>query len=57
LAGFVLVGPAQGWLQVVPGVLLFGGMLASTVFFVLNPRAIPREKRRGAWWWSDWNER
>jgi hypothetical protein len=57
VAGFVLAGPAEGWLQVVADLLLFGGRFASGVFFVLNVRAIPREQQRGAWWWSDWNER
>jgi hypothetical protein len=55
--GFVLAAAAKGWVDIVAAVLLFGGMIGSNVFLFLNRRAIPHDKRRGMWWWSDWNER
>ena len=57
LLGFLLAAPAEGWLEVLGGLLLVGGLLASSIFLLLNRRALPPEKRRGPWWWSDWNER
>ena len=55
--GFVLAAAGDGWLDILAAVLLLGGLLGQTLFFLLNRRAIPRHKRRGIWWWSDWNER
>jgi hypothetical protein len=43
-AGFVPSRPTEGWLQVVVGVLLFGGVLASGLFFFLTHRAIRNER-------------
>ena len=57
LLGLILAAAADGWLDVVGFALLVGGVLASWLFAAVNHRAIPPEKRRGPWWWSDWNER
>ena len=54
--GFLLAMPARGWLDVVAGVMLFGGMLASWGFAILNSRRVPKDQRSWSWW-GDWNKR